>query len=70
MSGFIVESPAWQAIMNDPELQRARQKLSFHEIRLIMKHARQAGSCPLCPTHSTGALCEKHARQAKTTGEA
>jgi hypothetical protein len=69
MSNFIVESPAWQAIMNDPQLERARQKLSFHEIRLIMNHAK-AARCPLCPAQATGALCEKHARQAKTTGVA
>ena len=29
----------WKAIMADPQLENARRKLSFHEIRLIMKHA-------------------------------
>ncbi len=28
----------WPAIMNDPELKRARTKLSIHEFRLIVAH--------------------------------
>lgn len=31
---------ALDRIMNDPKLQRARSKLSFHEIRLIIDHVR------------------------------
>lgn len=42
MTEIIVEDPVWQAIMNDPRLANARRKLSFHEIRLIVRHA-QAG---------------------------
>jgi hypothetical protein len=68
--GLIVQSPAWEAIMNDPQLERARQKLSFHEIRLIMNHARVGMACPLCSSQSPSALCDKHARQAKNTGVA
>ena len=32
---------AWDAIMEDPQLQRARSKLSIHEIRLIIAHVRR-----------------------------
>ena len=32
---------AWDAIMNDPQLARARSKLSIHEIRLIIAHVRR-----------------------------
>jgi hypothetical protein len=40
MSNIIIEDAGWAAIMADPQLQRARSKLSFHEIRLIVNHAR------------------------------
>jgi hypothetical protein len=69
MSQIAIQDPVWAAIMADPELQQARRKLSFHEIRLIINHAK-AVKCPLCARPMLGALCEKHARQAKTTGEA
>jgi hypothetical protein len=39
VSEIIVKCPIWAAIAADPELKRARQKLSFHEIRLIIRHA-------------------------------
>jgi hypothetical protein len=39
MSQVIIQDPVWAAIMADPELKRAREKLSFHEIRLIVRHA-------------------------------
>lgn len=32
----------WQRIAADPELANARRKLSIHEIRLIIKHAKEA----------------------------
>jgi hypothetical protein len=47
MSKIVIEDAGWQAIMADPKLAAARRKLSFHEIRLIVDHARKAG-CPLC----------------------
>lgn len=31
----------WLAIMNDPQLARARQRLSIHEIRLMILHAKK-----------------------------
>lgn len=40
MSKITIEDAGWTAIMADPELKRARSKLSFHEIRLIVDHAR------------------------------
>jgi hypothetical protein len=40
MSAIEIKDAGWAAIMADPALQRARQKLSFHEIRLIVDHAR------------------------------
>lgn len=39
MSQIVVEDPVWQAILADPELTNARRKLSFHEIRQIIRHA-------------------------------
>lgn len=33
---------AWDAIKADPQLARARQKLSMHELRLIINHAQNA----------------------------
>jgi hypothetical protein len=41
MSEIIVECPIWKAILADERLAGARRKLSFHEIRLIIDHARQ-----------------------------
>jgi hypothetical protein len=32
----------WDRIAADPELKRARQKLSLHELRLIIQHAQNA----------------------------
>jgi len=50
MSIMEIRDAAWQAIMADPQLQRARQKLSFHEIRLIVNHARAHSPPPItCP---------------------
>lgn len=40
MSEIQIEDAGWAAIMADPELAAARRKLSFHEIRLIVNHAR------------------------------
>lgn len=42
MSQIIIEDAAWKAIMADPRLANARRKLSFHEIRLIVQHARDS----------------------------
>ena len=39
MSNIQIEDPVWQAIMSDPQLANVRRKLSFHEIRLIVRHA-------------------------------
>jgi hypothetical protein len=44
VSEIIIQDEGLQAIMDDPKLAAARRKLSFHEIRLIMKHARK---CPI-----------------------
>ncbi len=33
---------AWDAIKADPQLARARQKLSAHELKLIIEHAQAA----------------------------
>lgn len=33
---------AWDAIKADPQLARARQKLSAHELKLIIEHAQSA----------------------------
>lgn len=41
MSEIIIEDAGLQDIMADPKLAAARRKLSFHEIRLIMDHARK-----------------------------
>ncbi len=32
----------WRLIADDPQLANARRKLSMHEFRLIIKHAREA----------------------------
>jgi hypothetical protein len=44
MSQIIVEDEGWKALMADPRLAAARRKLSFHEIRLIVQHARASVS--------------------------
>lgn len=50
MSEVRIECPIWEAIMADPQLAAARRKLSFHEIRLIINHARlRNGSKPEPP---------------------
>jgi len=40
MSEVRIEDAGWQAIMDDERLKRARKLLSFHELRLIIDHAR------------------------------
>jgi hypothetical protein len=42
MSHWQIEDEGWKAIMADPQLARARSKLSMHELRLIVRHARLA----------------------------
>lgn len=52
MSKVTIQDAGWQAIMDDPQLARARSKLSFHEIRLIVQHARKPLpplDCPRAP---------------------
>jgi hypothetical protein len=39
MSTVIFADEVWQRVMADPKLQRARSKLSFDEIRMIIAHA-------------------------------
>lgn len=50
MSEVIIEDPVWQAIISDPQLANVRRKLSFHEIRLIVRHAQGAPQRPLAQT--------------------
>jgi hypothetical protein len=73
MSEVHIEDPAWVAIMADERLSGARRKLSFHEIRLIIDHARNAG-CPLCTGRSTfksvDEFCPEHRRLYDSTGAA
>ena len=40
MSTVQIEDAGWQAIVADERLKRARERLSFHELRLIIDHAR------------------------------
>lgn len=49
MSRIIIEDASWRAIMEDPQLANARRKLSFHEIRLIVQHARDTDGSPKGP---------------------
>lgn len=63
MSELIIEDPAWKAIMSDPALQRARSRLSFDEIRTIVRHASlaaEAKSARLVEAleNISGLLCE------------
>jgi hypothetical protein len=71
--GHFVMDAAYTRIRDDPELSRARSKLSLHEIRLIVNHVRIAEAeklgCPLCNPR-TAPLCEKHDRQRRSTGAA
>lgn len=76
MSQIIIEDPVMKAIMADPELANARRKLSFHEIRLIVQHARNEPKCPFCAGRSSysgepaDVFCEKHLAQYRATGAA
>lgn len=38
MSTIIVTGENWKALMADPKLSQARSKLSFDELRMIMRH--------------------------------
>lgn len=42
MSNIEIVDEGFAAIMADPKLKRAREKLSFHELRLIVRHARES----------------------------
>lgn len=42
MSTIQIEDAGWLAIMADDRLKRARERLSFHELRLIIDHARKS----------------------------
>lgn len=42
MSEIHIEDAGWKAIMADDRLKRARERLSFHELRLIIDHARNS----------------------------
>jgi hypothetical protein len=53
MSNIIIEDAGWKAIMADPELRKARLKLSFHEIRLIVNHARGTSDDPPSDENAT-----------------
>ena len=44
MSSIQIDDAGFAAIMADPKLERARRKLSFHELRLIVRHARESGT--------------------------
>ena len=80
MSQLVVTDPTYKRILEDPELARARSKLSFHEIRLIVNHVRateaEKAGCPICSPaaprlgEAGHLLCEKHARQRRSTGVA
>lgn len=76
MSEIVIEDPTWKAIMEDPRLAGARRKLSFHEIRLIVDHARNEPKCPFCAGRSSysgdakDVFCEKHYAQFRATGAA
>jgi hypothetical protein len=76
MSEIIIEDPVMKAIMADPQLANARRKLSFHEIRLIIQHARSEPKCPFCAGRSSysgdpkNVFCEKHLEEYRETGAA
>lgn len=73
MSAVQIEDPVWAAIMADDQLANARRKLSFHEIRLIIRHAQNAG-CPFCQGRSAfksvDEFCERHRALYDATGAA
>lgn len=76
MSEVIIEDAGWQAIMDDERLKRARSRLSFHELRLIIDHARSslpkhrfwgAGE-PDCPREIKAGNGELHTLRCKRCG--
>jgi hypothetical protein len=76
MSKIIIEDAGWKAIMADPQLASARRKMSFHEIRLIVDHARRnpprhrywgAGE-PDCPRDIKAGNGELHTLRCKVCG--
>ena len=76
MSELRIEDAGYLAIMADPELARARRKLSLHEIRLIVNHARRnppkhrywgAGE-PDCPSDIKAGNGELHTLRCKVCG--
>ncbi len=77
MSQLIIQDAGYAAIMADPELAIARRKLSLHEIRLIVRHARAdpprhvywgAGE-PDCPSDIKAGNGELHTLRCKVCGE-
>ena len=51
MSQLIIQDEGYAAIFADPQLKRARTKLSLHEIRLIVQHARAGYIAKPQPEH-------------------
>jgi len=49
---------AWDRILADPELARARQKLSIHEIRMIVKHAQATPPVPAATDEEVARMVE------------
>jgi hypothetical protein len=77
MSVVEIRDAGWQAIMDDERLASARRKLSFHEIRLIVDHARRsyprhrfwgAGE-PDCPREIKAGNGELHTLRCKACGQ-
>ena len=77
MSTLHVEDAGYAAILADPALQGARRKLSLHEIRLIVNHARanlpkhkhwRPGE-PDCPRELKGGNGELHTLRCKVCGD-
>ena len=77
MSQLVVTDHAYKRILEDPRLERARRKLSLHEIRQIVQHVRAAdreSSCPFCSKRNSWSgypakvFCEDHYRQFRATG--
>jgi len=50
---------AWDRILADPELARARQKLSIHEIRMIVKHAQATPPAPAATDEEVARMVER-----------
>jgi len=46
----------WDLIRDDPELKRARQRLSIHEIRRIIQHAQASPKDDRTPEEKLAAL--------------